>query len=67
VFKPNLVFCFGPNQALGLGMGLGPSRTKKGGEIDYIFLNRDLNFFLVEPFIWSLDPNFVRQISNLLS
>jgi hypothetical protein len=21
------VFCFGPNQALGLGMGLGPSRT----------------------------------------
>jgi hypothetical protein len=27
VCKPNLVFCFGPNQALGLGMGLGPSRT----------------------------------------
>jgi hypothetical protein len=30
VCKPNLVFYFGPNQALGLGMGLGPSRTKIG-------------------------------------
>ena len=31
VCKPNLVFSFGPNQALGLGMGLWPSRTKQAG------------------------------------
>ena len=28
VFKPILVFCFDQNQALGLGLGLEPSRTK---------------------------------------
>ena len=27
VCKPILVFSFGPNQAFGLGLGLGPSRT----------------------------------------
>jgi hypothetical protein len=30
VCKPNLVFCFGPNQAIRLGMGLGSSQTIHG-------------------------------------
>jgi hypothetical protein len=47
VCKPNLVFCIGPNQALGLGMGPGSSRTHSDCHvIRYYIAGIDINTWL---------------------